>query len=160
MYFWDGTNWVESTASTPTRGARGTRWGATAVMLLAAALLIVPFGTASAAQPRTTSWIALASVDGRTAAGQPRLGSLVGFATSYPSSVRNPRVAVRCDQAGALVYADAAAVGDGFVLGGGGSDWLRNGGPANCQADLFYFTYKGSVQAYHWLASTSFEAAG
>jgi hypothetical protein len=48
MYFWDGTNWVESTASTPTRGARGTRWGATAVMLLAAALLIVPFGTASA----------------------------------------------------------------------------------------------------------------
>jgi hypothetical protein len=107
----------------------------------------------------STSWIALRTTAG-LAATRPALGSTVAFDSGYPKTVKNPRIAVKCYQDGSLAYAEAGAVDASFVLGGGGSDWLRSGGPAGCTADLFYFTYKGNVQAYHWLASTHFAAAG
>jgi hypothetical protein len=160
MSYWNGTTWVDPQVPTPRRESRAARWGATVVMIFAAGLLILPFGAASAGQSGGTSWIELASVNGRTASVQPTLGSSVAFATGYPKAVKNPRVAVKCYQDGVLVYAEAGTVDDSFVLGGASSDWLRSGGAANCEADLFYFTYKGNVQSYHGLASTTFDAAG
>jgi hypothetical protein len=107
----------------------------------------------------STSWIALRTGAG-LAASQPSLGSTVAFDAGYPKTVKSPRIAVKCYQDGALAYAEARTVDGSFVLGGAGSDWLRSGGAASCTADLFYFTYKGNVQTYHWLASTDFAAAG
>jgi hypothetical protein len=46
-----------------------------------------------------------------------------------------------------------------FLLGGGGSVWLWNGGgPADCTANLFYFGMHAGSQTYNLLASTSFAA--
>jgi hypothetical protein len=92
----------------------------------------------------------------------PHLGGLVTFAVTYPREVRYPRVAVRCFGAdGSLTYAEAGSYDHAFLLGGAGSDWLRQGGPAHCTAELFYFTSKGSrPQEAHSLAWTDFEAAG
>ncbi len=159
MSYWNGSAWVEREPAPHPRDSRTTRWAATGLMILGAALLLLPFGAASAA-PRSQAWLALASVDGRAASVQPSLGSTVAFAAGYPSNVRSPRIAVKCYQSGTLVYAEAGAVGESFVLGGAGSVWLTNGGAANCNADLFYFTYNRGVQTDHWLASTSFDAAG
>jgi hypothetical protein len=160
MSYWNGSTWVKPNAPTPRRESRATRWGATVVMFIAAGLLILPSGAASAGQSGGTSWIVLASVNGRAGSVQPSLGSSVTFDAGYPKTVKNPRIAVKCSQDGALAYAEAGTVDDSFVLGGAGSDWLRSGGAANCEADLFYFTYKSKVQTYHWLASTTFDAAG
>lgn len=160
MSDWNGSAWVEPHAPTPRRDSRATRWGATAVMIIAGGLLILPFVAASAGQSSSASWIALASVNGRAASVQPSLGSSVSFDAGYPKNVRNPRIAVKCYQDGGLAYAEAGPVDATFVLGGAGSIWLTRGGAANCEADLFYFTYKGQVQTYHWLASTTFDAAG
>jgi hypothetical protein len=134
------------------------------IALLALALSPVLRPAASIAGVHTTSaastsWIALKS-SAALASSRPSLGSTVGFDAGYPKTVKNPRVAVKCYQDGSLVYAEAGSVADSFVLGGASSDWVRSGGAANCQADLFYFTYKGKVQTYHWLASTDFAAAG
>ncbi len=123
--------------------------------VLRPAASIAGLQTTSAA---STSWIVLRGSNS-LAASRPSLGSTVAFDAGYPRTVKNPRVAVKCYQAGTLVYAEAGTVDDSFVLGGGGSDWLRSGGVASCTADLFYFTYKGKVQTYHWLASTDFDAA-
>ena len=118
-----------------------------------------PFGAGSALAGKTqTSWISLAQSSGGAAA-QPSLGSQVAFDAGYPTTVKTPRVAVKCYQDGTLVYAEARNVDESFQLGGAGSDWLRSGGAASCTADLFYFTYKGQIQTYHWLASTDFAAA-
>jgi hypothetical protein len=107
----------------------------------------------------TTSWIALRSATS-AAATQPSLGSTVAFDAGYPKTVKTPRYAVKCFQDGVLVYAEARNVDESLLLGGGSSTWLTSGGSATCTADLFYFTYKGKVQTYHWLASTDFAAAG
>jgi len=116
-------------------------------------------GTALAAKVQT-SWIALAQGSGTSAASQPALGSVVAFNAGYPTTVKTPRYAVKCYQDGLLVYAEARNIDESLLLGGGGSAWLTSGGAASCTADLFYFTYKGQVQTYHWLASTDFAAAG
>ena len=92
------------------------------------------------------------------------LGSNVTFAAGYPSNTRNPRVEVLCYQQsdpsglalfdparGYLVYGETGDIGqalgdgtsplgyNGFLLGGGMSAWLLNGGSADCVANLFYF---------------------
>jgi hypothetical protein len=117
-------------------------------------------GSAFAASRNQTSWISLAGGSTLAAATQPALGSVVAFDAGYPTTVKTPRYAVKCYQDGTLVYAEARNIDESLLLGGGGSDWLRSGGAATCTADLFYFTYKGQVQTYHWLASTDFAAAG
>lgn len=124
--------------------------------VLRPAASIVGVDTAKAA---TTSWIAL-KASTALAATQTSLGSTVEFDAGYPKTVRTPRYAVKCYQDGVMVYAEARNIDESLLLGGGGSAWLTAGGAASCTADLFYFTYKGKVQTYHWLASTDFEAAG
>jgi hypothetical protein len=105
---------------------------------------------------RTTSWIALTQTS--SAAAQPSLGASVAFGTGYPTNVKNPRIEVLCYQNGSLVYGEAGGVTDSFLLGGGGSIWLTNGGSADCTANLFYFGWRAGTQTYNKLASTSFAA--
>ena len=123
--------------------------------LLRPAAAIVGVRQAEAA----TAWIALRTTTG-LAAAKPALGATVAFDAGYPKTVKTPRYAVWCYQGDALVYMEARNLDESLQLGGGGSAWLTTGGAASCRADLFYFTYKGQVQTYHWLASTSFDAAG
>jgi hypothetical protein len=132
------------------------------IVALAAVLLLPLSSTAFAAKGggdgNAGSSIALAQVSG--AAGTvPALGSTVAFATTYPSYVKNPRIEVLCYQNGALVYGEAGGVTESFLLGGGGSVWLWNGGgPADCTTNLFYFGMHAGSQTYNLLASTSFGA--
>jgi hypothetical protein len=160
MSYWNGTTWVEPRASIPRRDSRATRWGATVVMIIAAGLLVLPFGAASARQSSGTPWIELASVNGRAASVQPSLGNTVTFATGYASNVKNPRIEVLCYQSGDLVYGEAGGVNDTFQLGGGASTWLSTGGAADCTANLFYFGWHAGTQTYNRLASTTFSAGG
>ena len=90
----------------------------------------------------------------------PALGDRVTFTTVIPTNVRNPRVEVLCYQNGSLVYGEAGAPADAFLLGGGASLWLTSGGAASCVANLYYFTWKAGQPATTYLATTSFDAAG
>jgi hypothetical protein len=107
----------------------------------------------------------------------PALGQEVDFAVAY-GNVKDPRVEVLCyqptdpsgyamfvDGKGYLVYGEARGAtpdqGDymgtyPFVLGGGMSAWLLDGGSAACTANLFYFGKQAGQQVYVWLASKDF----
>lgn len=110
-----------------------------------------------------------------TVRGDLRLGGVVFFDTAgIPKKVKNPRVLVSAfdPTTGDLIYAEggslAQATGDGtdplgysgFLLGGGGSRWLSQGGPAHCTGQLFFFDNSGPTQQFVVLATCSFEAAG
>jgi hypothetical protein len=125
----------------------------TAVLAVASSLVPALAGAA----PRSTSTVSSIALDQTS----PSLGSTVTFTVSHPKSVKYPRVAVRCYQSGALAYAEARNAGEAFVLGGGGSDWLRAGGPADCTAELFWVeSGPNTPQVFHTLATTAFGAAG
>jgi hypothetical protein len=138
------------------------RTGAWPAVLASAALafgLLVMPGGAGAKRPG-----ALDSGSARITVEQtdPHLGGIVTFDVEYPSQVKYPRVAVRCyGSDGSLLYAEAGSYDHAFLLGGAGSDWLRQGGPAHCTAELFYFANKGSQpQQPYSLAWSSFDAEG
>ena len=135
----------------------------TKAMLLGVALtaaLAIPL-TASAGK-NTASWIVLngGGGEGLAPAAQPALGSTVTFSVGYPSNVNNPRVEVLCYQAGELVFGMAGAPYEDFQLGGGGSIWKDRGGPADCVANLYFFSWKRNTPTSTTLASTSFAAGG
>jgi hypothetical protein len=115
------------------------------------------------------------------------LGSNITFKTIYPKIKGNitPRIAVWCfqdlDGDGVIktsrtvenkdyVYAEAGSADQnqqkeltgnpGFTLGGGGSIWKTGGGPATCNAELFYYSYSGKQQIYNYLAETPNWQAG
>jgi hypothetical protein len=147
------------------RSLRSVRSGASNVVLallvaLAVALLVA--GTSFAAKKtQVDPSIALASVNGGYAATvQPSLGSWVTFDTTYPNTVKNPRIEVDCYQNSDLVFGMGGAVDYSFQLGGAGSIWLWNGGAADCTATLFYFGFHAGHQTYNPLADTSFHANG
>ena len=160
---------LRSTTASGFRHGVGAITEAALVLAIAAALIIgvallgrsAPIG-ADAAFARTTAspWIELSQVNGRSASVQPTLGSMVTFTTSYPRTVKNPRIEVLCYQDGDLVFGMAGSVTYEFQLGGGSSTWLVVGGPADCTANLFYFGYHAGKQTYNKLASTSFSAGG
>jgi hypothetical protein len=80
---------------------------------------------------------------------------------TYPNGTKDPRVQVMCYQDGVVVYGDAGTTDFVFLLGGGLSLWLMQGGPASCIADLYNLTWNGNhMQTVDWLAETSFDAAG
>lgn len=130
---------------------------------LAAILIVIP---ASAAKPVPSGTIAIAP------GSQLELGGIVTFdvtVSDLPGNA-NPRIQVMCYQAGVLVYGVAQNVepayvttppidGTSFLLGGGASDWLVNGGAADCEATLYYWDFK-PVQTFVPLASVSFGAGG
>jgi len=131
-------------------------------VLLAGALVValaLPNATLAGKSTVAPS-IDFASVDGARLAAtiEPHLGSWVTFSTTYPTSVKNPRIEVLCYQNGQLTFGMAGGVTYAFELGGAGSVWLTNGGEADCTANLYYFAWKAGQQTYNWLASKSFHA--
>lgn len=89
----------------------------------------------------------------------PDLGEVVTFTYTVPKKVREPRIEVTCYQDDVLVYGSAAEAYQQVLLGGGNSDWLRNGGPADCTAVLYYWQWQPTQQQVI-LATTTFEAGG
>lgn len=130
-------------------------------LLIGTALAIVLSAGSLAAQGKQTSVIILntpaAGSTSLTASGawEPRLGESVTFTTSFPSKLDANFVYVQvlCYQNGALVFATAGRYDRAFIMGGSVSPWLANGGPASCNADLYYWGQK-----YNHLASTEFSA--
>ena len=124
----------------------------------------LPFAPASALAKGTaasTPWIALASVNGTSAASvQPTLGSSVKFNAGYPNTTKNPWVSLNCYQGGTLVYGEGGSPSSTFSLGGGSSVWLATGGAATCTAELGDLYWKGGHEYYTYLATTSFSAGG
>jgi len=58
------------------------------------------------------------------------------------------------------IYAMARHYDEAFLLGGGWSPWLEQGGPAHCVASLYYWSYQGGGQQFNHLATIEFDAAG
>lgn len=91
----------------------------------------------------------------------PKLGDTVTFSFIAPSGTRvctNQQACLRiqlvCYQGGAPVYAQQELATDNFQLGGFSSQWLANGGAADCMAQLFEWQKSGKTQAFY--ASTAF----
>jgi len=92
----------------------------------------------------------------------PNLGDTVTFTVTFSKSLSNKDVGIRvaCYQGTTLVYGEIAHYYDPFLLGGSSSYWLNaSPGPANCVAELFYWSYQGG-QKYNVLATTQFTAGG
>jgi len=96
----------------------------------------------------------------------PHFGGTVSFTLAYPSMNETPMVRVICSQNGEMVY-QYAQWSDGsspwipmFVLWS--ATWAANGGgPADCIADLYYYTWQGQTQTgIVYLAHTEFTAVG
>ena len=91
----------------------------------------------------------------------PRLGEYVTFTWSvdHLPGWATPRIQVICSQDDVVVYGEAGPAWQSFLLGGGSSDWLTNGGPAVCVATLYYWQFHPS-QIFHPLDSVTFAAGG
>jgi hypothetical protein len=89
--------------------------------------------------------------------------TLSGGVNECPNGGTNKcaRIQVVCSQSGLQVYADAAPAvhSTGFLLGGGSSVWLTNGGSADCVATLYFWDFHPN-QTFVPLASVSFAAGG
>ena len=94
----------------------------------------------------------------------PHLGGTVTFTCTnlpkVPGNTGGVRIQILAYQDGALIYGTAGSHDESFLLGGSWSQWMEKGGPAHCVADLYYWSYKGGHQSFHWLATTTFDAAG
>ena len=105
------------------------------------------------------AWISLASVNGTSAAStRPMLGNAVAFASSYPSTTKNPWVSLICKEGADIVYAEGGSPSNTFHLGGSSSTWLTVGGTATCSAELGDLYWRGGHEYYTYLATTSFSA--
>lgn len=151
---------------------------------VAALVVVLPAGAARPAHagpPQPSGTIAIAA--GYT----PALGDdlLFDYTVSNVPNWANPRIQIECYQdvnnsgiisrtedfdangfPDDLVYAEARnaeselVYGQPFTpLGGGSSLWLDRGGPAECDAELYYWRFH-PVQTYNLLASVSFAAGG
>jgi hypothetical protein len=91
-----------------------------------------------------------------------RLGGYAGFDTNAVGLAgwEYPMVAIWCYQSGDLVYMALDKPNNEFLLGGGASAWLTNGGGANCDAKLYSYGWKGGQESVRTLADTTFDATG
>jgi hypothetical protein len=87
------------------------------------------------------------------------LGSSVTFTSSASGLTGNqyPMIVVSCSQNGAPVYVQLDHADATFLLGGGSSQWLLNGGAASCKATLYAYGGKSIVTL---AGPTTFDAAG
>jgi hypothetical protein len=69
------------------------------------------------------------------------------------------RVELVCSQSGTPVYMGDANADQQFLLGGGISQWVTNGGAADCVATLYYYSSFNPVTRVN-LATAPFSAAG
>jgi hypothetical protein len=93
----------------------------------------------------------------------PRLGDSVTFSSTYSSKLEHygVRIQVMCTRDdGQVIYGEAGPHDQAFLLGGGMSIWLMEGGAPTCKADLYYWSYQGGQQTFNPLASTTFAAYG
>jgi hypothetical protein len=58
------------------------------------------------------------------------------------------------------VYAEMRKPSEELTLGGAGSIWLTNGGPAECDAILYAYGWKGGKESIRTLAWQKFHAEG
>ena len=137
--------------------------------LVACALCAVTLTAAPKSEaPPTISLITAATVsaDGGSTI-YPSVGDWIKFTVTFPKSVERygPRILISCYQNDQLVYAEGGTYYQSFMLGGSGSLWVYDQAPgdrqapAQCVAELFYFSYQGG-QKWNHLADTSFEAGG
>jgi len=130
----------------------------TVVALALAATTII-----AAPQSTTSSIVLNVPPAFRTSASWPALGDLVSFTVSYPKTLDHfgVRVQVLCYNGnGDLTFATAGAFDEAVKLGGDWSPWKEAGGGAECQADLYYWSYTKSTQKFNLLASTNFTVGG
>jgi hypothetical protein len=122
--------------------------------VIAAAVIVVP-AHAIAKAPAEVATISLDQTS-------PRLGDVVTFSlTPLSSKVKNVGVNVDCYQSGVLVFGWASwEPGYATHLGGGASDWLTNGGPADCTAVALSYTWRGGQQYAAVVSNTIAFAAG
>ncbi len=159
MTDWNGTAWVESEGPTPRRDSRATRWGATVVMVIAAGLLVLPFGAASAGQSGGATgsggaWITL---------NRPTALSVSGTNTATFSigqkRTSEPWVRVNCHVNGVLAYSQllgyfpSYAYGQVFTFDSNYLQWNYDNLPLDCTARLEWRDSKGTE---HVMASTDF----
>jgi len=106
---------------------------------IAALMISVPL----TAEAKTTSTVTIAVNETGLS-----LGDTVSFTVDAPKRVKNIGVNVRCYQNNVLVWGTAAFENTNYttVLGGGSSDWVRNGGPATCTAQGFDYVWRGGQQ--------------
>ena len=109
----------------------------------------------------------------------PQLGQLCQFSCIvqdlHGGKGSQPRIQVMAYQDGVLVYGVAGDAfrlwkgqkttsgengEDGFLLGGGSSQWLTNGGPAHCVATLYYWSYAGQQKFNPLAPPIEFDAGG
>jgi hypothetical protein len=143
-------------------------FGTLAVLVLCAGTLtaqsrITVAPTIELARPATS----LSLVSGGTVPLWPALGEWLTFRVTLPKSLQKPttRILINCYQNDQLVYGEAGAYDDAFMLGGSGSLWVYDvapgdrEAPAHCVATLFYWSSQGG-QKWNYLAETQFAAAG
>jgi hypothetical protein len=77
MYFWDGTNWAEQPDSRRAlrRESRAANWAATGLMLLVAALFLIPFSTTFAATKKSAPSLSVGCGSACLAANTLTVGS-------------------------------------------------------------------------------------
>jgi hypothetical protein len=137
------------------------KWSWLVAPAIVIALAAMPAHAAKRGGQTSTSSIALAG-GANFASIQPHLKGAVTFNTTVGSLAgwEYPMIDVSCTQNGVTVFAQLDKPDATFLLGGGSSDWLTNGGPATCRADLDAYGSKGGSWSVRILASTSFDAQG
>jgi hypothetical protein len=95
----------------------------------------------------------------------PVLGDVIHFTYVLPKGVKEEcnyqgrcaRIQVVCSRDGQIIYAEAMPADyNAFLLGGGGSIWLSEGGTADCVATLYEWKYPRGQQTFVPYAETSF----
>jgi hypothetical protein len=136
--------------------------------LVASALCAATLSAAPKAQtPATISLNTTVASFSAASTIYPSIGSWITFTVTFPKSVERygPRILISCYQNNELVYAEGGSYDQSFMLGGSGSLWVYDQAPgdrqapADCVAELFYFSYQGG-QKWNHLADTSFQAGG
>ena len=92
----------------------------------------------------------------------PSLGDTVTYTFTFEGTKNNDvMVATVCSQGGTPVFSTIwpAENGAATLLGGVASNWLENGGPADCVAYLFYWD-RHPVQTEVRLAEIAYAAGG
>ena len=148
--------------------------GITALIAGALVLTATPALAGKGGSTSATSSIAIASVDGFTAAATtsptPKLGDTLRFATTVEplAGWEYPMVAISCYQdvngdgvvdtnllGPDIVFTQLDRPSADFMLGGYSSIWtLRGGGDAVCRADLDAYGWKSGKQSTRVLATT------
>lgn len=98
--------------------------------------------------------LTLNPVAGHSEDPSPHLGDTITFTNDGHG---NKRIKVFAYQNSVLVWGDDKDDGDAFLLGSVGSDWVANGGPADCHADLYIPPSRGGKPA-ETLATLDFSA--